>query len=741
MGSSNPPVLHTSQPCPLTRFNRLHTFLYSGAILSLLHRHLSSLPASPSLLSSSLLLLSDLVLALMWLFLQAFRWRPVRREEHPHLLLEATTGHDGLQQQQLLPALDVFICTADPYKEPPASVASTALSVMAYDYPAEKISVYVSDDGGSELTLFAFVEAARFARHWLPFCKENAIDRRSPDAYFSSSAGSRDGGYGSEKIKLMYQSMKEKVESTMEKGFVSNDLIVHEEDYDILKKGKGFTRRDHPSIVQVLLESGKDCDINGNAMPNLIYVSREKSSTSPHNFKAGALNALLRVSSVMTNAPILLTLDCDMCSNDPQAPQRALCYLLDPSMASELSFVQFPQRYRGLNRGDIYGGELRRLFRINSRGLDGLCGPNYVGTGCFFVRRSLFGPPPSSSPPSSPCALVGVDHARKADVSIRADGIVKKAHEVAGCQYELGTTWGSMIGFRYGSLVEDYHTGYRLHCEGWRSVFCDPERPAFLGDSPRNLNDGLSQCRRWVVGLYEVAFSRFSPLTYGTRKASFPAGLCYAYYAFWGTWCIPITTYALIPQLGLIYDTPLFPKVSSTWFYLYAYLFLASYCHDLIEFMKAEGTIRRWWSDQRMWMIRSLTSFSFGTMEYGLNQMGVSAPGFSLTSKVMEDEQNALYDKGVFYFGVPSPFFAVLGTVAIMNLGSLVVGVFKATRKEEGFDEMFMQLFISGFAVLNCLPVIEAMFIRRDGGKIPRKITNISILLAGLLCSFGYFIF
>ena len=46
-------------------------------------------------------------------------------------------------------ALDVFICTADPYKEPPIRLVSTALSIMAYDYPTEKISVYVSDDVGS----------------------------------------------------------------------------------------------------------------------------------------------------------------------------------------------------------------------------------------------------------------------------------------------------------------------------------------------------------------------------------------------------------------------------------------------------------------------------------------------------------------------------------------------------------------------------------------------------------------
>ncbi|KAK8325064.1 hypothetical protein V6Z11_A11G024200 [Gossypium hirsutum] len=34
-----------------------------------------------------------------------------------------------------LPGLDVFICTADLYKDPPTRVVNTALSVMAYEYP------------------------------------------------------------------------------------------------------------------------------------------------------------------------------------------------------------------------------------------------------------------------------------------------------------------------------------------------------------------------------------------------------------------------------------------------------------------------------------------------------------------------------------------------------------------------------------------------------------------------------
>jgi hypothetical protein len=44
---------------------------------------------------------------------------------------------------------------------------------------------------------------------------------------------------------------------------------------------------------QVLSENSKDKDITGDLMPNLIYVSRQKSKTSPHHFKAGALNVLV----------------------------------------------------------------------------------------------------------------------------------------------------------------------------------------------------------------------------------------------------------------------------------------------------------------------------------------------------------------------------------------------------------------------------------------------------------------
>lgn len=86
------------------------------------------------------------------------------------------------------PGVDIFVCTADPEKEPLPMVMNTVLSVMAYDYPPEKLNVYLSDDAASELTYYALVEASKFARHWIPFCKKFNIQPRSPAAYFASQS-------------------------------------------------------------------------------------------------------------------------------------------------------------------------------------------------------------------------------------------------------------------------------------------------------------------------------------------------------------------------------------------------------------------------------------------------------------------------------------------------------------------------------------------------------------------------
>ena len=79
----------------------------------------------------------------------------------------------------------MFVSTVDPMKEPPLITANTVLSILAVDYPVEKVACYVSDDGAAMLTFEALSETSEFARKWVPFCKKFSIELRAPEWYFA----------------------------------------------------------------------------------------------------------------------------------------------------------------------------------------------------------------------------------------------------------------------------------------------------------------------------------------------------------------------------------------------------------------------------------------------------------------------------------------------------------------------------------------------------------------------------
>lgn len=62
----------------------------------------------------------------------------------------------------------------------------------------------------------------------------------------------------------------------------------------------------------------------------------------------------IRVSTEISNAPIILNVDCDMYSSDPDAIKDALCFFLDEKHGSQTSYVQHPQRYNNVIKNDVY---------------------------------------------------------------------------------------------------------------------------------------------------------------------------------------------------------------------------------------------------------------------------------------------------------------------------------------------------------------------------------------------------
>uniref|UniRef100_A0A453FI98 cellulose synthase (UDP-forming) n=1 Tax=Aegilops tauschii subsp. strangulata TaxID=200361 RepID=A0A453FI98_AEGTS len=342
-----------------------------------------------------------------WILDQFPKWCPVNRETYVDRLI-ARYG-DG--EDSGLAPVDFFVSTVDPLKEPPLITANTVLSILAVDYPVEKISCYVSDDGAAMLTFESLAETAEFARRWVPFCKKFSIEPRTPEFYFSQKidylkdkihpsfvkerrAMKRDY----EEFKVRINALVAKAQKTPEEGWVMQDGTPW----------PGNNSRDHPGMIQVFLGETGARDYDGNELPRLVYVSREKRPGYQHHKKAGAMNALVRVSAVLTNAPYILNLDCDHYVNNSKAVREAMCFMMDPSVGRDVCYVQFPQRFDGIDRSDRYANRNVVFFDVNMKGLDGIQGPVYVGTGCCFYRQALYGyGPPSlpALPKSSACSF------------------------------------------------------------------------------------------------------------------------------------------------------------------------------------------------------------------------------------------------------------------------------------------------------------------------------------------------
>ncbi|CAA2968067.1 cellulose synthase D3 [Olea europaea subsp. europaea] len=354
-----------------------------------------------------------------------------------------------------LPGIDIFVSTADPEKEPPLVTANTILSILSADYPVEKLACYVSDDGGALLTFEAMAEAASFANIWVPFCRKHNIEPRNPETYFNlqkdpyKNKVRQDFVKDRRRVKREYDEFKVRINSLPDsirrrsdayhareelKAMKEQRQTKGDEPVEVIKVKKAtwmadgthwpgtwqnpaseHSKGDHAGIIQVMLKPPSDEPLQGTAedggvidltdvdirLPMLVYVSREKRPGYDHNKKAGAMNALVRASAIMSNGPFILNLDCDHYIYNSQAMREGMCFMMDRG-GDRLCYVQFPQRFEGIDPSDRYANRNTVFFDGNMRALDGLQGPVYVGTGCLFRRVALYGFDPPRSKERSP---------------------------------------------------------------------------------------------------------------------------------------------------------------------------------------------------------------------------------------------------------------------------------------------------------------------------------------------------
>ncbi|XP_041025126.1 cellulose synthase-like protein E6 isoform X2 [Juglans microcarpa x Juglans regia] len=633
------------------------------------------------------LFLSELWFCLYWFITVIVRWNPIYRCTFKDRL--------SLRYEEALPGIDIFVCTADPMIEPPAMVINTVLSVMAYDYPPQKLNVYLSDDGGSDLTFYAMVEASSFSKIWLPFCKKFKIEPRSPEAYFRTAVEPLEDHVTAKEwssIKKSYEGMKKRIETTTKLGRTSEE---------IRKQHKGFrewnlvaSRRDHQTILQILID-GKDpkaVDIEGQPLPTLVYLAREKRPQYHHNFKAGAMNALIRVSSRISNSPIILNLDCDMYSNNSESVRDAVCFYMDEEKGHEVGFVQFPQSFENITKNDVYGSSLNVIMGVEIPGFDGNGGPLFIGTGCFHRRNALCGQKYSDQE-----CKVNWKEWNGIKIEESAGVLEDTSKVLASCTYEEKyTQWGNEVGLKYGCPVEDVLSGLAVHYRGWRSIYFNPARKGFIGLPPTTLLQSLVQHKRWSE----------------------------------------------VPSLCLLRGISLFPKLLSAWMLPFAFVIIFHRAYSLGEFLWFGGTVQGWWNDQRMWLFRRISSYIFGFLDYILKLVGFSKSAFVVTEKVADDDVSERYEQELMEFGASSPMFTIIATLALVNVFCLVGGMKKVIRMDVQslVSEPFtLQILLCALLVLINLPVYQGLFLRKDKGRMPTSVTQQSVMFALLACALAMY--
>ncbi|KAE8673310.1 hypothetical protein F3Y22_tig00111794pilonHSYRG00062 [Hibiscus syriacus] len=175
--------LSTIIPIPKSRLAPYRTVIVMRLIiLGLFFHYRETNPADSAFALWLTSVICEIWFAFSWVLDQFPKWYPINRETYIDRL---SARYEKEGEPSELAAVDFFVSTVDPLKEPPLITANTVLSILALDYPVDNVSCYVFDDGAAMLTFESLVETADFARKWVPFCKKFAIEPRAPEFYCS----------------------------------------------------------------------------------------------------------------------------------------------------------------------------------------------------------------------------------------------------------------------------------------------------------------------------------------------------------------------------------------------------------------------------------------------------------------------------------------------------------------------------------------------------------------------------
>uniref|UniRef100_A0A0D9WXC4 Cellulose synthase n=1 Tax=Leersia perrieri TaxID=77586 RepID=A0A0D9WXC4_9ORYZ len=628
--------------------------------------------------------------AMSWILDQFPKWLPIERETY---LDRLSLRFDKEGQPSQLASVDFFVSTVDPSKEPPIVTANTVLSILSVDYPVDKVSCYVSDDGAAMLTFEALSETSEFAKKWVPFCKKFNIEPRAPEWYFQQKID-----YLKDKVAASFVRERRAMKRDYEEFKVRINALVAKaqkvpEEGWTMQDGSpwpGNNVRDHPGMIQVFLGQSGGRDVEGNELPRLVYVSREKRPGYNHHKKAGAMNALVRVSAVLTNAPYLLNLDCDHYINNSKAIREAMCFMMDPLVGKKVCYVQFPQRFDGIDRHDRYANRNVVFFDINMKGLDGIQGPIYVAYALGEIEEGA---------PGAETDKTGIVNQQKLEKKFGQSSVF-----VASTLLENG---GTLKSASPASLLKE-----AIHV-----ISCGYE----------DKTDWGKEVLRWALGSVEIFFSKHCPLWYGyggglkfLERFSYINSIVYPWTS------IPLLAYCTLPAICLLtgkFITPELTNVASLWFMS---LFICIFITGILEMRWSGVAIDDWWRNEQFWVIGGVSAHLFAVFQGLLKVLAGVDTSFTVTSKAGDDEEfSELYTFKWTTLLIPPT------TLLLLNFIGVVAGISNAINNGyESWGPLFGKLFFAFWVIVHLYPFLKGLVGRQN--RTPTIVIVWSILLASI---------
>nr|GMD88777.1 probable cellulose synthase A catalytic subunit 3 [UDP-forming] [Ipomoea batatas] len=619
--------------------------------------------------------------ALSWILDQFPKWLPVDRETY---LDRLSLRYESESQPSQLSSVDIFVSTVDPLKEPPLMTANTILSILAVDYPVDKVSCYVSDDGAAMLTFEALSEVSEFAKKWVPFCKKFDIEPRAPEPYFAQKFD-----YLRDKVLTAFIKERRSMKREYEEFKVRINALVAKAQK---VPDEGWRMQDGTSwpgnnVKNILDDSGESVWFDGidrYADRNVLFFEHDRLSMALMLQRRRNRNLGHAIAGFKMVLAVVL---------GPRRKEEELkrCLMLKQANGFWHGIICFMMIWRKLSRKQGWKtvSILKNKLEKNLGSLLFLC---------IYIARKMAGHFGSASSAS----------------------LLREAIHVISCGYEEKNRLGKRV-------TEDILTGFKMHCHGWRSIYCMPCRPAFIGSAPINLPDGLHQVLQWALGSTDIFLSRHCPLWYGyggglkwLERFSYINATIYPFTS------LPLVAYCTLPAACFLtgeFITPQLDNAASLWFLA---LFICIFATGILEMNWSGAGLDEWWRNEQFWVIGGVSAHLFAVFQALLKVLAGVNTDFSVGSKGRGDEEvSKVYAFKWTTILIPPT------TLLIINIIGVAVGISGAIKNGYvSWGSLFGKLFFAFWVIAHLYPFLKGVMGRQN--RTPTVIVVWSILLASV---------